>query len=277
MSSQRSEHSPPYRGHAPKGGADADFAAGPDGEIHIWSFSLELDDACAEAVLSVWEAARAARFRFVHDRRRFVNGRASLRFILGSYLDKPAAELLFSYGPTGKPALAGPHGQEGLTFNLSHSEDRALLAVARRSRLGVDLERVQAFPDLNAVAARFFAAEEVRMLAKIDPSLRTQAFFAIWTRKEALLKAFGAGLSLPLDEFCVSTDPLQPARIMSSTCSQLEPGRWSLADVDPGDGTVGFRAALAIEGAMLKRRFFRWDPLLKLSRPYREASSSTGC
>jgi 4'-phosphopantetheinyl transferase len=261
MSSHRSEPSSLSRIQPPAGAEDTVFAAGVDGEVHIWSFSLEYDDAHAEAVLNAEEAIRATHFRFARDRHRFVNGRASLRRILGGYLGLEASELSFSYGPAGKPELGAPHVGAGLSFNLSHSEGWALLAVARGPRLGVDQERVRAMRDLSAVAERFFAPAEAAALERIELSLRTRAFYAIWTRKEALLKAFGAGLSLPLDGFCVSADPSAPARLLSTAFRPEEAARWSLLDIALVPSPAGdFCAALAIEGPLPPYRCFRLKP-----------------
>src|SRR3546814_6085223 len=85
--------------------------------------------------------------------------------------------------------------------------------------------------DLAAIARRFFAPAEAAALAGFPPPLHAEAFFAIWTRKEALLKAFGGGLSLPLDGFCVSADPRQPARLLTLDFRPEALGRWSLSAI----------------------------------------------
>lgn len=237
-----------------------------DGALHLWAFPLAGAGAAAAAdaeLLSPDEAARAERFRFERDRGRFIAGRATLRRILASYLDAEPRSLSFSYGPAGKPEIAGPQATDRLSFNLSNSADWALLAVNRGRCLGVDLERIPdaedlAPGDLAAVAKRFFAAAEAAALAAYDPPLYAEAFCAIWTRKEALLKAFGAGLSLPLDGFCVSTDPRQPARLLSTEFRPAEAQRWSLHDVALEPPLAGqFRAALAVEGGLPVCRCFR--------------------
>jgi 4'-phosphopantetheinyl transferase len=234
-----------------------------DGALHLWLFPLAGSGAATAAdaeMLSPDEALRAERFRFERDRTRFIAGRATLRRILASYLDAEPRSLSFSYGPAGKPEIAGPQATAKLSFNLSNSADWALLAVSRGRCLGVDLERIPDADDLAAVAKRFFAAAEAAALAAYDPPLYAEAFCAIWTRKEALLKAFGAGLSLPLDGFCVSTDPSQPARLLSTEFRPAEAQRWSLHDVALEPPLAGqFRAALAVEGGLPVCRCFRLD------------------
>lgn len=228
--------------------------AGPNGEVHLWPIALgepARQGPGEAALLSVDETARAARFRFDRDRRHFIAGRAALRRILARYLDMDPPTLRFAYGAAGKPALSGPPESEEIQFNLSHSAGQALLAVARGRPLGVDLEALRPSDDLPAVAKRFFARGELSALADIPQALYAQAFFACWTRKEALLKAYGGGLSLPLDGFCVSVDPRAPARLISTDFDPGAAGRWSLMDLAleaPLDQR--FRAALAIEGPL---------------------------
>jgi 4'-phosphopantetheinyl transferase len=236
-----------------------------DDQIHLWLFSLAASPTASAAqakLLSGDETARADRFHFARDRVGFIAGRASLRRILGHYLEADPAALAFSYGPAGKPDLRAPSGGKAVKFNLSHSAGWALLAVTRGRELGVDLERLRVEADLAAVARRFFAPAEFQALAAFAPPLDAQAFCACWTRKEALLKAFGAGLSLPLDGFCVSIDPRQPARLISTGFRPEEARRWSLADVrlDP-PLAQDFRAALAVEGPLPELRTFRLGDL----------------
>lgn len=233
-------------------------------QVHLWQFDLDdrastnPDDA---GLLSADEAERAARFRFERDRQRFVAGRAALRRILGRYLDSDPADLQFTYGPAGKPALAEQPDGIALSFNLSHSAERALLAVAAGRALGIDIERIRRSSDLPAVAERFFARGEIAALGRIDPSLYIEGFFVCWTRKEALLKAFGAGLSLPLDGFCVAVDPGAPAALLSTAFRPDEAERWSLLDVSPTpEGSPDYRAALAIEGPLPDCRYFQLEP-----------------
>jgi 4'-phosphopantetheinyl transferase len=137
--------------------------------------------------LSPDERARAARFRFERDRRRFVAGRGALREILGEALGRPPSSIAFAYGPQGKPRLAA----DEIQFNVSHSEGLGLIAVAGDRRVGVDIERVRAKGSGMDVAKRFFSRAEVATLRALPRGLRTEAFFACWTRKEAYIKARG--------------------------------------------------------------------------------------
>lgn len=120
-------------------------------------------------------------------------GRSALAALLAAYLGVPAAALAFVSGPHGKPALAPPH--DALAFSWSHSGDYALAALARGVAPGVDLERVQPRPRALELAERYFAAEEAVALRGLSGEARTRAFFALWTAKEAVLKALGRGLA----------------------------------------------------------------------------------
>ena len=226
--------------------------AGDLGEdVHLWPLVLDgtaIRQDHYEPLLSTDEAARAVRFHFARDRRRFVAGRGTLRMILARYKDVSRRELRFTYGSAGKPSLAAQLDGQGLEFNLSHCDHMGLLAVARHRVLGVDIERIRPARDLRALASRFFAPEEVTALESLPASLYAQAFFACWTRKEAFLKALGAGLTVPLDDFVVSVDPGKPARLLSTRWRPREADRWSLTDIVVGPD---FRAALAIAGKRL--------------------------
>ena len=226
-------------------------------EIHLWLFRLDAGGAALERLresLDERERTRAARFRFPVHRGRFVVGRGTLRSILGLYLGVPADRVKLTTGPQGKPRLAGG---PALEFNISHSEDRALLAVASGRCVGVDIERIDASRATEDIARRFFSPEEIAALDGIPRRDRTRAFFRCWTRKEAYLKALGDGLSLPLDGFAVSVDRPASPRLLRSDRGPAEVSRWRFADPRP---IPGYAAALAAEGEGWRMRFWRCAP-----------------
>ena len=122
-----------------------------------------------------------------------------------SYVASEPAELVFRYSEKDKPSLALAGNR--VEFNVSHSGTRALLAFARGRALGVDVEKIREDLDPDALAHRFFSSEEQSQLAALPTSEKFHGFFRCWTRKEAFIKAKGAGLSLPLDQFDVSLRP----------------------------------------------------------------------
>src|SRR5262245_1116395 len=217
---------------------------GPD-EVHLWTIALERPDdlvGSLEETLSADERARAERFVFPRDRRRFVVARGALRSILASYLGLAPAALAFAYGPSGKPRLAGA---ADLDFNLAHSHELALCAVTAGRPVGVDVEWQRPIADMLAVARTAFSpAERAALLARPEAE-RLPTFYRCWTCKEAYLKARGDGLTLPLDSFDVALAPDRPPALLANRLDPAEPGRWSLHVFAPAEGYVG---ALAVAG-----------------------------
>jgi len=180
-----------------------DFALA-DGEAHVWHASLDVPEARLDelmACLSEDELARAARFKFERDRNRYIAGRGLLRHTLAGYLRTNPAVIRFDYGSQGKPFLPG----EPLQFNLSHSSGQALYAVSLDIELGIDIERLNPAVEVEKIAACFFSPAEVTAILALPPERRHVRFFDFWTQKEAYVKALGHGLSIPLNEFDVST------------------------------------------------------------------------
>ena len=225
----------------------APLALPPD-EVHVWLVDLSRAAGRPEryaAVLSNDERQRAARYAFDPPRLRFITTRKTLRELLGGYLNLPPQRIRLAYGEHGKPHLAGRLAVGGLHFNLAHSGDLALLAFARGRRLGVDVEQVRSLPELMTIANRYFTANEAAQVAALPEEERQAAFFACWTRKEAFIKALGAGFALPPDRFEVSLGAGEPPRLVAVKGMPGEAERWSLAAWEPRPGYV---AALAVEG-----------------------------
>lgn len=167
--------------------------------VHLWL--AERGDDVDDSTLSAEERARAARLKQPQDRALFVLAHAVLRDLLARYTGQRACDLALTTGAHGKPCLpAGSH--DDLRFNLSHSGDVVLVALARGRDLGVDVEAVSAHDDLDAVAAQVFADDERAAIAAAGER-RLDAFHALWTRKEACVKAWGRGLGIPLRAFSV--------------------------------------------------------------------------
>jgi 4'-phosphopantetheinyl transferase len=218
-------------------------------DVHVWQASLALAPASVqylEQVLAADERERAARFHFQRDRVRFVAAHGLLRVILGRYLGDEPGRLTFSLGSHGKPALSAPaNAPHPLRFNLSHSHDVALYAVARSREVGVDVERIRMDQDLMQLAARFFSPGEVAALRALPESILPEAFFNCWARKEAYIKAVGEGLGLDLRAFEVSLRPGEPAALLVTRHDPREASRWALHHLTPAPG---YAAALAVEG-----------------------------
>lgn len=176
----------------------------PSGTVHLWSAALDLgDETPAFALLSTDERHRAMQFRFERDRRRFTIARATLRSLLARYVARRANEIAFTYGQYGKPEIAGG----GPQFNLSHSGELVVIALSATTPLGVDAEQVDRSIDSDALIGSFASANERAAFAALPQEDRKPAFFHWWTRKEAVMKALGAGHSQPMESFDVSIAP----------------------------------------------------------------------
>lgn len=177
----------------------------------MWWLRLdEMPDAAAVATLSADEIARGARFAFEGLRRRHLASHVALRAILAQQTGLPAATLVFGAGPFGKPFLQAP---AACVFNMSHSDDVAVIAVApdamAGTEIGIDVEVLRPMRDAIALAERNFTEAEQRELLAAPADLRDLAFMRGWTRKEACLKAIGSGLSIPPDQVDAGLQPAQ--------------------------------------------------------------------
>ncbi|WP_179379308.1 4'-phosphopantetheinyl transferase family protein [Jannaschia marina] len=224
--------------------------------VDLWDWPLCAPD---PGPLSPEEHVRASRFVFARDRDRYIAGRGRLRRILAGYLGLHPTEVAFRYGPHGKPQV------EGLTFNLSHTGDLAMLAVLPGAdlALGVDIEAVR--PIEMGVARTHFAPSEYAALRALPKGRAVRAFHRCWTRKEAWLKAVGTGLMTDLASFTVTLDAAP--RLLS--CAGDVPGAWTLLDLAPGEGVAGALAVRA-EGRRVRvtRRSGRCDEGVRdLDRP----------
>jgi 4'-phosphopantetheinyl transferase len=222
-----------------------------DDEVQVWRASLTHGPACVDVLrrgLSADENERAQRFHFPRDRVRFVAARAFLRRVLGQTLDRDAAGLRFAYGAQGKPSLEGGD----VEFNLSHAEDLALCAVACGRAVGVDVEKIGPLKE-DGVIGRVFSPEQAARLRALPETERWAQFCAGWTRKEAIVKAHGKGLSLGLDAFDVSLGTGDD--VLHDKAGKS----WRVRPLSPG---AGFQGAVALSGAEpfdVRCFAWRWD------------------
>jgi 4'-phosphopantetheinyl transferase len=227
-----------------------ELALSPD-EVRIWVTDLGNAGARTDEYwrsLNREERSRAAAYRLEPLRQRFVAARGFLRHALAQYAGVPPADLAFEYGAAGKPSLAAGD----VTFNLSHSENLAALAIARARAVGIDVELIRPGRDFQGLAQRFFGLDEARRVAGAPARQRAEAFYFHWTCKEAWLKAHGDGLLVPLDSFQILPD--------SSTGSltvEAPRGRAAL-HVRALTLAPGAAAALACDGAPPRLTIARW-------------------
>jgi 4'-phosphopantetheinyl transferase len=236
--------------------------------VHVWRIALDLDEDAIERLsphLSPPERERAGRFVFDVHRKRYIVAHAALREILSLGTGMEPRDLVFREGPRGKPSLdlscsrpsPSPAGYSAVEFNLSHSDDLALLAVSRRV-VGVDVERIRPSFTGDEIAERFFSNRETTALRALEPGQRVNGFFRCWTSKEAFIKARGDGLSYPLDQFDVVVNPSASAELLRTEQDAADAPRWSMHDLDPGAGYAGTICVAVPTGAPWSLSRFVW-------------------
>lgn len=206
------------------------------------------------ALLSPDEARRHASFVFDKDRHRYLVSRVLLRTTLARHLCKTPQDIMLTYGPYGKPALAdhADATHAALNFNLTHADDMALVAVTRGRWIGVDLERIDRPAPIDVGLHQFHMREVASLRARAgDAEALCKHFWRLWTLKESLVKATGLGLTIPLNRFDVSHLVHEEAHDDEGTEGPLcQPGTpeaeraWHLVSWRPTDQHI---AALCVE------------------------------
>lgn len=226
---------------------------------HVWRIELDRPPVPVDtlrALLSPQEKARADRLIRPIYRKRFATSRGLLRVLLAKYTNIGAADLLIEEEELGKPYLARAQNERGLSFNVSHSEDRALLGVTVGNRLGVDIEMVKSSRDLRGLARRYFAAAEIETLEGCSEENRLSTFYTYWCRKEAFLKAKGSGLRFPLNQVDVSAPPSPHIEILEPGSGSGELTRWTIHDLRP---YPNFAGAVCLDSQETVLRLWDWS------------------
>jgi 4'-phosphopantetheinyl transferase len=218
-----------------------------EANVHVWRASLSLSASNVQGllgILSADETERARHYRFARDRARFIAARGFLRTVLARYIRIRPENVRFCYTAYGKPVLASGLATD-IHFNLSHSCDLAVCAVAHGRRVGIDVERIRPVPDADQIADRFFTEQESASLRALSYRDRLEAFLRLWTVKEAYGKALGRGLSLALDQCSVCVVPGQPATLVHASHSPDVAQRWGIGELVPAPG---YLASIVVEG-----------------------------
>ena len=173
----------------------------------VWLCSLDEAPSASDLVtLSSEELTRAGRFFQEQDKQRYLAAHVALRRLIGSKTGRPAATLEFLTGHLGKPHI---DIKPSWYFNLSHSGNLALIALSSQREVGVDIEVLSDSSDVNGMAEQHFSENELLDWSELPQSQQAEAFYRIWTRKEACVKVTGWGLHLPLATVDVGWEPLQ--------------------------------------------------------------------
>jgi len=226
--------------------------------VDVWCVELDSTQFLIDNFLGILDEAekvRCARYHFEADRRKFILRRGVLRQLLGKYLNIEPSQLRYTTNEFGKPALDQCFGSS-LQFNLSSSGEATLLAFAQVRRVGIDIERVRQDFETGPIAERFFSAAEQASLSQLPAGQRVRGFYHCWTRKEAVIKALGRGLSLPLDSFDVNLAPGEPAKMLAAREAALAVMQLKLQNLEP---SIGYTAALAVEGGNWQASCWRYE------------------
>ncbi|BAO74624.1 4'-phosphopantetheinyl transferase family protein [Winogradskyella sp. PG-2] len=223
---------------------------------HLWSINFVVDGNMYTKyhnLLSEDEKLRASKFRFYKDKRCYVVTKGILRLLSGFYLNKVPKSISFEYKTYGKPEFKH---QTDLNFNVSHSGDMAVIAFVYDHAIGVDIEKIKNDFDTLEIASNFFSKKEISALQKIAHAKQHIAFYRCWTRKEALIKAKGNGLSFPLDQFSMTLDSDLEAELLETKWDLTEKNNWQLLSFIPNQGYI---AALIVGSIVNNVDYFNWD------------------
>jgi 4'-phosphopantetheinyl transferase len=227
-------------------------------DVHIWRAGLDLPSKSVQELkgsLSFDERMKAERFSFARDRSRFIAARGILKLILASYLSVEPGAIRFCYEKDGKPRLQTAFGKTNIQFNLSHSEGFALYVFTRGHEVGVDVERIQDFPEMEQIVEQFFSVRERVAFGTLSTSEKQETFFSWWTRKEAFTKATGEGLSHPLDMVDALLADGKSVESLGILENIQEEPRWSIWDVRPAEEFAG---AVVVEGGDWDGQCLQW-------------------
>ncbi|MEE4300806.1 MAG: 4'-phosphopantetheinyl transferase superfamily protein [Pseudomonadales bacterium] len=213
--------------------------------MRLWLIDLDSESERAPGlagVLSSREVARGARFRNPLHGSRYLRARGHLRRLLAAETGKEPAELVLRAGTEGKPFLS-----DGPSFNVSHSGRWLLVGICAAGRLGVDIEVDDPVPEGAAIARTYFTEGERAALDREGP----EAFLRLWTRKEAMVKALGGGLSVPLDAFSVSAGATSGQALLELGLDGERLEDWSVVSVPLREG---LHAAIAMDRPLCQLR-----------------------
>jgi 4'-phosphopantetheinyl transferase len=204
------------------------------GEAHVWRMRL--------ANLPVMETEAPSR-RADAVRQRRMGQRFVLRLLLGAYLSVPGRDVALTRAPSGKPALADPHADSGLRFNVSHAGDLFAVVVARDVEVGIDIEPRDRAVRAAALARRWFTGREADLITALDEAPARDAFLRRWSAREAVIKACGGTIAEHVGD--VQPRPHDPARLARVPAGWPPADRWDVREITADPDAFGFLAAPA--------------------------------
>jgi len=221
--------------------------------VDIWQASLSADAKSRNTMmqcLNPLEIDKAASFKLPLMRDRYILVRALSREILARYLQKTASELQFIYGEYGKPALA----DQQMHFNLSHTGDQLLMAVANFPHIGVDIEQVRPRTNLQGMAKRCFSSQEYQAWEVLPAAKQSDVFYTLWTKKEAYVKAIGRGIAMGLER--CEVDWNTNGQLLHIPTEQGDARNWKVTELPV---VAGHCAALVTPNCAFALRLIQWE------------------
>ena len=214
-------------------------------DVHFAKASAEDLPRHRAAYLASCDEAEFARFsRFRHDgaAAHFLVGRGLARRVIGAAAGCRDSDVTFAIEPRGRPVVSAPAEAAAWHLSISHSGGIAAVAIGRGGALGLDVQEISSSPDLPGVARKVLTDVELDELSACGAPLSPawlRRFYALWTAKEAWMKARGAGFSLP-PRWCglqVSSDG-EGRRVTMRWCDARaddHPGTWTFSSWVLGD------------------------------------------
>ena len=217
-------------------------------QVHIWAVDLDhlkLRGYRDDQRLPESERDRSERFRFEIISVRYVKCHYLLRVLLGQYLGTDFYHQEFYCNQHGKPSLKNERGSNSIYFNLSNSENICVFVFTEDGDIGVDVEKIHDMTNMDSIVESFFSPSENINFCSLPKQSRKKSFFKYWTRKEALLKAMGIGLSFPLDKVDVISGQEESSDAFIKTTELNSKTEWTIQDINIFEG---FASALALKG-----------------------------
>lgn len=206
-------------------------------EIKLWHgdiAALEADYPYHWRILDATEQHHANAFKNERLRRRYVEIHARLRLVLADVTNAAPGQLRIHKAEYGKPYLPD---YPDLAFNLSHTGNKMVVAMAYNCELGVDIEQCKPRKSLAALVDKCFSQKEKSYWQQLPESQQTHAFYQFWVRKEAFVKATGRGIALGLNQCAIN--PKNHNEFLTIPEAYGKASEWLIQDIDMGESIRG--------------------------------------